>query len=139
MRTTLIAIALVASMAACGGDEENTGSSCETVDDCYADVDHALIQGEVQCLDRVESGYCTHLCTTDADCCAAEDECETGIAQVCSPFENDTTTRCFLSCEASEIGEYEENEYCQEFAHPDFQCRSSGGGTTNRKICVPAA
>ena len=28
-------------------------------------------------------------------------------------------------------------EFCQREAHPDFICRSSGGGSNNRKVCVP--
>jgi hypothetical protein len=67
---------------------EQAGKPCETVDDCFPGVDHALLAGEVQCLDRVRDGYCTHLCETDEDCCAVEGECDTNLRQVCSPFES---------------------------------------------------
>jgi hypothetical protein len=138
MPIRLLVPALMAALVACGGDDvENTGRSCEVADDCYPGLDHASLHGDVRCLDRVQGGYCTHLCVDDDDCCAVEGECATSHPQVCSPFENDTTTTCFLSCEPDVIGDREENAYCREFAHESFLCRSSGGGTANRKVCVP--
>ena len=127
---------------ACGDDDaENTGEACSVPDDCYEDVvdeDRDMIAGEIECLDRVEGGYCTHQCETDDDCCTVEGECLTDHPQVCSPFENESgIKRCFLACEAEDIGDLEENEYCHQFAHEDFGCRSSGGGSENRKVCVP--
>lgn len=44
---------------------------------------------------------------------------------------------CFLSCEKDVLGGQEETAYCVEFANAAFGCRSSGGGTENRKVCVP--
>jgi hypothetical protein len=127
-----------------GGGPPNTGATCEAPADCYADIAAADIQGEVMCLDRVRGGYCTHDCTADEDCCAAQGECEAGIAQVCSPFESTGETMCFLSCEEANLvpaqgqsGPVDEQEYCQRKAGRDFICRSSGGGTDNRKVCVP--
>src|SRR5688572_25332881 len=75
---------------ACHEDDglENAGQSCDDPGECYADVDHETIMGEVLCLTAVSGGYCTHRCTTDADCCAAEGECDNGLPQVCSPFES---------------------------------------------------
>lgn len=120
-----------------GGRPDQTGSACETADDCYPDVaDKTTLSGEVQCLDRVRDGYCTHLCDTDDDCCAAEGECKTALKQVCSPFESTGLKMCFLSCEA-EDRDADEAEYCQREAGKDFICRSSGGGNQNRKVCVP--
>ena len=154
----LSTIALLAlSAAACGDDDEGeggggpqespeqTGKSCMVVDDCYPNVDHALLSGAVQCLDRVREGYCTHLCETDADCCGAEGECDTELRQVCSPFESSGQRMCFLSCEGADLrapdggtsGALDEQEYCQREASVEFICRSSGGGATNRKVCVP--
>lgn len=126
------------------GSPEQTGSECETTDDCFPDVEHTELSGEVQCLDRVRFGYCTHTCETDDDCCAVEGECETDLRQVCSPFENSTVKRCFLSCEPEDLRRsdggtepIDEMEFCQNEASTDFICRSSGGGAGNRKICVP--
>lgn len=153
------AVAVLALVAACGDDNESggggdrtgnespeqTGKSCEVAADCYPDVNHEDLAGAVQCLDRVRDGYCTHLCETDADCCATEGECDTELRQVCSPFESTGQRMCFLSCEGSDLrapdgttsGEVDEQEFCQREASVDFICRSSGGGSANRKICVP--
>lgn len=126
-----------------GGRPDNTGAACETPADCYPGVDQTTLAGEVRCLDRVDDGYCTHLCQDDADCCAVDGECPNGLAQVCSPFESTGLMMCFLSCEPGDLTPpdggtvADENEYCQRYASPDFICRSSGGGAANRKICVP--
>jgi hypothetical protein len=125
-----------------GVPPDHTGSTCTAPADCYPGVDPTLIKGEVQCLDRVDDGYCTHLCSADQDCCSALNECKTDIHQVCSPFESTGMRMCFLSCEREDInawdgGAPDENEYCQRRVHPDFVCRASGGGSQNRKVCVP--
>lgn len=120
---------------ACSSDLDNTGRSCTSADECYFGIDHADIQGDVTCLDRVKDGYCTHTCETDADCCAVEGECDVGLPQVCGPFESTGMKFCFLSCE--NIGDVDETEYCQNNAHVAFICRSTGGGSENRKVCVP--
>ena len=140
VRCTL-GIALGSAVAiACHDDEgENAGQSCDAPGDCYPEVaDEDLpALGELVCLDRVPGGYCTHLCTTDADCCSVEGECETDFPQVCAPFESTGMFMCFLSCEPADIGDNDEGSFCQEYAHPDFGCRSTGGGSENRKVCVP--
>jgi hypothetical protein len=125
----------VAGLAACSDEEpgENTGNSCTAASQCYPGIDPATIQGTVICLDRVTSGYCTHTCTVDGDCCAADGECRTGFPQVCSPMESAPETYCFLSCE----GVADEATYCQQNANAAFVCRSTGGGTLNRKVCLP--
>lgn len=125
------------------GSPEQTGSSCQVVEDCFPNVDGGL-SGEAMCLDRVRDGYCTHLCEADDDCCAAAGECHTDLRQVCSPFESKGQKMCFLGCEESDrriedggAATIEEQEYCQRMASHDFICRSSGGGAQNRKVCVP--
>ena len=130
-------------LAGCGDDDADTGEACSVPDDCYDDVieeNRDMIAGEIECLDRVEGGYCTHQCETDDDCCLVDGECDdSGDHRViCSPFENESgIKRCFLACEAEDIGDLEENEFCQDFANDEFGCRSSGGGSENRKVCVP--
>lgn len=130
-----------------GGIPEQTGQQCKTAADCYPDIvvdggDGGLL-GEAQCLDKVQGGYCTHLCTADTDCCAVEGECKTDLKQVCSPFENTNLKMCFLSCEDADLKDPDggpvpdAESFCQKNVSPDFQCRSSGGGNENRKICVP--
>jgi hypothetical protein len=44
---------------------------------------------------------------------------------------------CFVSCEPDQLNGVDEQAYCHDKASPDFVCRSSGGGSDNRKICVP--
>jgi hypothetical protein len=76
---------------------------------------------------------------TDADCCAIPGECKTPHPQVCSPFESAGQKYCFLSCENAVVSQsgYDESVYCSTYAHSAFGCRSSGGGSENRKVCVP--
>ncbi|MBX3201922.1 MAG: hypothetical protein KF894_27550 [Labilithrix sp.] len=156
---TLVALGLA---AACSGGEspavsgtsdgggarpENTGRSCVAPADCYPGLDAGTLRGEVQCLDRVPGGYCTHLCETDADCCAVSGECDSDLRQVCSPFESTGLKMCFLSCEGEDLrsaldagadgGELDGTTYCTSYAASGFRCRSSGGGRENRKVCVP--
>ena len=112
---------------------DDTGEACETDEQCYPGIDHELLAGEVVCMDRVEGGYCTHRCATDADCCAVPGECNSNHDQVCGPFESTGDRFCFLSCEDVE----DEDNFCQVNAHYSFICRSTGGGSDNRKVCVP--
>jgi hypothetical protein len=47
---------------------------------------------------------------------------------------------CFLSCEDADVqaaGDSDAEAFCQAHVSPDFICRSSGGGSENRKVCVP--
>lgn len=143
--TTAIVFVATASLAlplpACGDDDpapaENTGQSCSTPDQCFPGIEAGALRGAVQCLTRVPGGYCTHLCQTDADCCAVPGECRGNFRQVCSPFESTGQMMCFLACESSDVGTTEGNAYCQQNANGAFNCRSSGGGAANRKVCVP--
>lgn len=133
-----VALGLVMGVVSCSDDSnENTGQSCDTASQCYPSVAHEELSGAVICMDRVESGYCTHTCQTDADCCKVEGECKTGFPQVCAPFESTDAKYCFLSCEDEDVGENDPTEYCHANAHEAFGCRSTGGGNENRKVCVP--
>jgi hypothetical protein len=141
---------------------EQTGQECKVPGDCYDNVDGGAeggLKGEVICLDRVTNGYCTHLCTKDEDCCAVPGECKTGLKQVCGPFTSTNQDQCFLSCEDADIdkaiaaqapnGGYDggipdggdagsrADLYCKAYASEAFGCRSTGGGKTNRKVCLP--
>jgi hypothetical protein len=126
---------------------EYTGSACQVAADCYGDLDGATLKGDAVCIDRVEKGYCTHKCQTDADCCAVPGECKTGLRQVCAPFESTGEKYCFLSCEPADIGAATDagasdagtdgDDYCTGNTSTDFGCRSTGGGNENRKACLP--
>jgi hypothetical protein len=159
VRKTVRTVALWSGLAAlafvgCGGEDTAdgrptdgvTGAICETADDCYPNVTAEDLAGDAICLDRVDDGYCTHSCESDDDCCGTEGECLAGVHQVCSPFESTDDMMCFLSCEQEDIDAAEddwdvppedESDYCQRGAGESFICRSSGGGSDNRKICVP--
>jgi hypothetical protein len=151
------ALIFALSLGSCGGDDTNddggdgdgdarpddgkTGSVCEVADECFPDVAEGDLSGDPVCLDRVDEGYCTHECETDADCCAAEGECEEGVSQVCGPFESTNLMMCFLACEAENVDtdpdSVDANDFCQRNVSTDFICRSTGGGSENRKVCVP--
>lgn len=134
--------------AACGDEEPppeddgsglsgQTGQSCSVAGDCFNTVaDKDQIPGDFQCLDRVEGGYCTHECTSDDDCCSVDGECPGGETHVCGPFESTGLMLCFISCESADTGGMDGDTYCQGF-NRDFICRSTGGGSMNRKVCVP--
>lgn len=143
MRTRdFIRVLSLAFIAACGGDDtgEQTSQACKAASDCYPGIDSKLLKGDAVCLDRVTNGYCTHLCTQDSDCCAVTGECTTGHPQVCAPFESTGQKYCFLSCEASIVTDAKSADgttYCTTYANPAFGCRSTGGGSENRKVCMP--
>ena len=118
-----------------------TGQSCSAAAQCYPGVDAATLQGGVPvCMTQFTDGYCTHLCASDLDCCAIPGECPSGYPEVCGPFESTGQMYCFLSCEdrdVSAVGFTDSSTYCQTYANPAFICRSTGGGSANRKVCVP--
>lgn len=126
---------------------ELTGSACTVATDCYGALDASSLKGEAVCIDKVQNGYCTHKCETDEDCCAVPGECRTGLKQVCSSFTNTNEKFCFLSCETTDINAATDagasdagtdgNEYCNGNVSADFTCRSTGGGSQNRKVCLP--
>jgi hypothetical protein len=134
----LVAFAAIFGLGlACHSQPEHVGQPCDVVDDCYPDLkDRDALAGEIECLTKVPGGYCTHLCESDDDCCAVPGECVGDYPQVCAPFEDQPDKRCFLSCEGDLRG-YSPDDYCRTYAHPDFNCRSTGGGAQNRKVCVP--
>lgn len=138
-----LALVLVFS-SACGSSDDqgptNTGQACKVAEDCYPGIDPNTLQGEPVCMTRVPGGYCTHECTQDLDCCAVMGECPNRLPQVCAPFESTGAMNCFLSCEADDVtsaGFSDSTAFCQAKANAAFICRSTGGGSQNRKVCVP--
>jgi hypothetical protein len=116
------------------------GQKCTTAAQCYGGIDAGALTGQATCLTQVNGGYCTHTCTTDADCCAVPGECPDGRPEVCGPFESAADMYCLLSCENADLadaGVVDANTYCTTYGSAAFTCRSSGGGTANRKICAP--
>ena len=143
LRALCASFLVVPLMFACGSDDDsptNTGKPCTSVDQCYPGLDQTMLSGSAVCMDKVTGGYCTHHCVTDADCCKLSGECPGNHAEVCSPFESTNETYCFLSCETADLnaaGETDADAYCKKFATTEFGCRSSGGGSENRKVCLP--
>ncbi len=118
--------------------QNNTGLSCTSSQQCYPGVDAGLLYSEPVCMSEFPQGYCTHHCATDANCCSVPGEC--AYPEVCGPFESTGEMYCFLSCEDSNLaaaGYTDANAYCQFYANQSFLCRSTGGGSQNRKVCVP--
>jgi hypothetical protein len=124
-----------------GGPSNNVGQSCTQAAQCYPGVDAGALHGQATCLTQLQNGYCTHACQTDADCCAVPGECSPGFVEVCASFESSGQMYCFLSCASSDIppsaGTTDPNVYCQRWANASFTCRSTGGGSANRKFCGP--
>ncbi len=145
----LMVVGSLAGSIACGNSNNAggpvvlgaTGQPCTAAQQCYPGIDAATLQGGVPvCMSQFPNGYCTHLCATDADCCAVPGECPSGRPEVCGPFESTGEMYCFLSCETNTLtaaGYTDDTLYCQTYANPDFICRSTGGGSQNRKVCVP--
>lgn len=125
-----------------GRPPEQVGAVCKVDSQCFPDVADGELLGDALCLTRVREGYCTHSCELDSDCCAVPGECKTTLPQVCSPFESASGKMCLLSCESADIkgdpDAEDANAFCQRNASSDFICRSSGGGSENRKVCMPA-
>ena len=112
---------LLLPLFACGGP--GLYEPCEEPGHCE------LPEGvEAECLDGGEGdvGFCTWACADDTDCSApAEDE-----SLVCASFESTEGKHCFPSCE-----DFDEDD--PDACPPDFECRSTGGGNENRKVCFP--
>lgn len=100
--------------AACGGDD--LYGACEEAADCDAPDGQ-----DAACIPKNDQGYCSWFCSDDADCAESNDEYE----RVCAPFEDTGDRYCFPRCEADEA--------CPE----GYSCRSTGGGSANRKVCFP--
>ena len=136
-----------AADAAAGGSVPITDAqassiqACTSAQQCYPDLDAATLNGGAAvCMTQFINGYCTHPCTTDADCCAIAGECPSGYPEVCAPFESTGETYCFISCEDSDASAThlpDSTTFCQDYSNRSFICRSTGGGSQNRKVCLP--
>ncbi|NCG17965.1 MAG: hypothetical protein GWP91_03005 [Rhodobacterales bacterium] len=117
--TTLVA--LLFSMG-CGGNKvEDLYRYCDEPEDCEVPEGFSA-----ECLDKSGEGFCTWACDIDGDCADADDE---GFEYVCASFESEAGQSCFPSC----ADPADADNPC-----PDgFGCRSTGGGSENRKICFP--
>lgn len=110
-------------LATWGGccDDDGLYASCEEPADCEVPED-----AEAECLDKSSAGFCTWQCGADSECELEGDE----WARVCAPFESNPGSYCFPSCREDVE---DEADACPE----GTSCRSTGGGSDNRKICFP--
>lgn len=108
-------------LLACGGSP--IYAPCDVAADCPAPEGVTS-----ECLDAdAEAGFCTWSCDEDQDCAFDEDDYE----RVCAPLDSEPGKHCFPSCEEADD---DDPEACP----PNFECRSTGGGNENRKICFPS-
>ena len=94
---------------------------CTTADDC---VDVVPEDAAGVCIDKADEGFCTWSCSVDTDCAGPDD-----AEWVCASFESEGALYCFPSC----AGADDEGDACP----PGLGCRSTGGGSDNRKVCFP--
>lgn len=138
--TKLSVFLVVGAVVIACSSSTQVGQPCTSASQCYPGIDAAAIQGTPTCLTSITNGYCTHTCTTNADCCAVSGECKSGYKEICAPFESNPQTYCVLSCDPADIaasgnGTMDPNTYCQKFGNASFTCRSTGGGSSNVKFC----
>ena len=115
-------LVLAAWLGACGG--EDIYASCDEAADCG---EIAPDSAEPECVPKENWGFCTWSCTEDSHCSEDGDE---DYDFVCASFEEQTGKFCFPSCREEGT---EEEEVC-----PDgYECRSTGGGSENRRVCFP--
>ena len=117
-----MSILLALGLLAC--NKEFVYEGCEVADDC---AEYIPDSATPVCLDKSGQGFCSWECAVDADC--ADDPNE-DFAYVCSSFESTDGLYCFPSCNEDSDSE---TDVCPE----GFGCRSTGGGSDNRRICFP--
>jgi len=113
-------LVLLSCLASCGGD---LYASCDTTEDCD---DVVPDDAEGECLEVSTENVCTWSCTVDDDCGSDED-----YPRLCAPLESQEGMWCFPSCEDEDVED-------PDHPCPDgYTCRSTGGGSDNRKFCAP--
>jgi len=141
----VVALLTGLTCAACSSSSDapppaTTGSACAAPEQCFTALEAGSLHGSAVCLTKPAGGYCTHTCTTDLDCCAVPGECANGRTEVCAPFSSTEGKHCFVSCEDTSVAAAaaaSADALCVSAAGPSFSCRSTGGGSENRKFCSP--
>jgi len=106
----------------CGG--RGFYEACEQPEHCEDVVPEGAT---AECVEKTDGGFCSWSCDTDPDC---DGDLDDEWTFVCAPFESTPGMYCFPACAEDED---EDTADC-----PDgYGCRSSGGGSDNRKICFP--
>jgi hypothetical protein len=108
----MVTLTLIAA-ASCGGDD--------LYDACGSDSDCSAPDGKTPvCVKPDTEGFCSWSCSVDGDCKGDDD-----VVRICASYESTSGVYCFPSCENGAA--------CPE----GFSCRSTGGGSKNRKVCYP--
>jgi hypothetical protein len=112
LRVALLLLALsVPAVSGCGDDDPGIYDVCQAPSDCVVPKGTTAA-----CL---PGGFCTWLCTADAECSGSHD------GFLCASFESTADQYCFPPCEGGDS------------CPAGFSCRSTGGGSNNRKVCFP--
>ena len=113
-----MSVLLVFLLGCNGKNADSAYPTCTEASACEL-PEEAVAGATVTCLDKGDPGVCLVTCSSDEDCRAHDED------DVCAPFESEGASYCFPPCG--------EEEACPE----PFTCRSTGGGSENRKICFP--
>jgi len=105
-------------------DVDEVYQSCEAPEDC--EVPESV---DAVCVDKSGAGFCTWECEVDVDCDEAE-EADFDFDYGCASFESEDALYCFPMCNSDADDPEDE-------CPPAMTCRSTGGGSDNRKICFP--
>lgn len=97
-------------------------AGCDEPDECEVPEG-----ATAECLEKSGEGFCTWSCTDDAEC---DDDPDPDFGFVCASFEDTSGQHCFPSCR-------EDAEDEDEVCPAGYGCRSTGGGSENRKVCFP--
>jgi len=101
---------------------EDAYQACEEPADCDSPEGRDPV-----CLEKSDEGFCSWECDADTDCEEASDDL---FEYVCASFESELQLYCFPACA-------EEAEDAEDECPAGMNCRSTGGGSNNRKICFP--
>ncbi len=94
---------------------------CESPATCEAPPDQTA-----ECVNGDGDGFCTWSCEDEADCAQSEHPWQF----VCASFESSDGNHCFPACDGAEAPD---EEQCPR----GYECRSTGGGSENEKVCYP--
>lgn len=131
----ILGCAVLLLAVACKGDGDTDGGefagvydACEVSEDCEGLVPE---DAEGQCIGQLDdgSGFCTWSCVDDMDCSEEFDE---DFDYLCASFESEAGKYCFPGCREDDP-DVPEDEVCP----PGYECRSTGGGAENRRVCFP--
>lgn len=81
-----------------------------------------------ECVEAEGGGFCSWQCSADPDC---DGDLDDDWDFICAPFESNPQQYCFPACN-------EDTDDATAECPEGYGCRSTGGGSENRKICFPS-